>query len=124
VVGAATGDTVKAFHALSTSMQAKREFRDRDPTQVAVLDALVGRREEGMTVFELRSRVDADIDELEASLSALKSEGLITAESTDDQTLIRPAEHVVAADAEPEDDADDAGGRESFLGWLRRKLGL
>ena len=46
-------------------MRAKREYRDRDETEVAVLDALADRKDEGMTVFELRSRVDVDIDELE-----------------------------------------------------------
>ena len=40
-------------------MQAKGEYRDREETQVAVLDALVDRTEEGMTVFELRA--DADV---------------------------------------------------------------
>ncbi|WP_188980355.1 DUF6432 family protein [Halocalculus aciditolerans] len=100
-------------------MQAKRQYRDRDTTEVAVLDALVDRREEGMTVFELRSRVDADIDDLEESLSALKSDGLITAESNGEETLIRPADRVVAEDVTAPD-----GGEESVIAWLRRKLGL
>ena len=43
-------------------MQAKREYRDRDDTEVAVLDALVDRTEEGMTVFELRTDVEVDIE--------------------------------------------------------------
>ena len=41
-------------------MRAKPEFRDRDDTEVAVLDALADRRDEGMTVFELRSEVDVE----------------------------------------------------------------
>jgi aminomethyltransferase len=58
-------------------MRAKRAFRDRDDDQVAVLDALVDRGEEGMTVLELRAAVDADIEAIETALSALKRDGLI-----------------------------------------------
>ena len=61
-------------------MQAKREYRDRDETEVTVLDALVDRHEEGMTVLELRSHADAEIDRLEAALGELKEEGLIDVE--------------------------------------------
>ncbi|MEF8883229.1 MAG: DUF6432 family protein, partial [Halapricum sp.] len=50
-------------------MQAKPEYRDRDDTEVAVLDALADRGEDGMTVFELRSHVDLDIDDLESALA-------------------------------------------------------
>ena len=65
-------------------MQAKGEYRDREETQVAVLDALVDRTEEGMTVFELRADADVDIDDLEAALADLKQAGLITVENDDD----------------------------------------
>jgi len=53
-------------------MRVKPAYRDRDETEVAVLDALADRREEGMTVFEIRSRVDVDIDRLEDALAELK----------------------------------------------------
>ncbi|RXK46305.1 DUF6432 family protein [Halorientalis pallida] len=76
-------------------MRAKREYRDRDETQVAVLDALADRRDDGMTVFELRSRVDADIDELETALADLKSDGLIEARDEDDRTVILPEDHAI-----------------------------
>mgnify|MGYP000654589805 CR=1 FL=1 len=83
-------------------MQAKREYRRREQTEVEVLDALVDRREEGMTVLDLRAQVDADIDGLEAALGSLKTDGLIEAESTGERTLIKPAERVVP-DGEPRD---------------------
>ncbi|AQL42376.1 MarR family transcriptional regulator [Halorientalis sp. IM1011] len=76
-------------------MRAKREYRDRDETQVAVLDALADRRDDGMTVFELRSRVDADIDELESALADLKADGLIEATEEDERTVILPEDHVI-----------------------------
>jgi DNA-binding IclR family transcriptional regulator len=76
-------------------MRAKREYRDRDETQVAVLDALADRRDDGMTVFELRSRVDADIDELETALSDLKADGLIEATEEDERTVILPENHAI-----------------------------
>jgi len=76
-------------------MQAKREYRDRDGTQVAVLDALVDRHEEGMTVFELRSHTDVDIDGIEAALAELKSAGLIAVEKESGTTRIYPDDRVV-----------------------------
>lgn len=82
-------------------MRARREFRGRDETQVAVLDALVDRNDEGMTVFELRAHVDAGIDDLEAALSELKADDLITAEEKGNRTVITVDERVVP-DSEPE----------------------
>jgi DNA-binding transcriptional ArsR family regulator len=76
-------------------MKAKREYRDRDETQVAVLDALADRREEGMTVFELRSHVDVDIDHLEEALAELKAAGLIEATEDDERTVIVPEDHAI-----------------------------
>lgn len=84
-------------------MQAKREYRKRDETEVAVLDALVDRREEGMTVLELRSHVDADIDRLETALGSLKDDDLIEADSRGNRTVIRPDERVVP-EREPADE--------------------
>jgi len=76
-------------------MKAKREFRDREKVEVAVLDALVDRSEDGMTVFEIRSRVEADIDELETALASLKEDELIEANEGDHRTLITPADRVI-----------------------------
>lgn len=76
-------------------MQAKREFRDREDTEVAVLDALVDRTDEGMTVFELRSGVDVSIDELERALASLKTDELIHVENEDEPMRIFPADQVV-----------------------------
>ena len=85
-------------------MKAKREYRDRETVEVAVLDALVDRGEEGMTVFEIRSQVDADIDELETALGGLKDDGLIHATSKDQRTLITPDDRVIPdPDEEPEE---------------------
>jgi predicted transcriptional regulator len=97
-------------------MQAKREYRDRDETEVAVLDALVDRSQDGMTVFELRSRVEADIDTLEDALSSLKDEGLIDAEENGDRTVFTADKRVY-----PENGESTA---ESWFDAIRRKIGL
>ena len=97
-------------------MRAKPEHRDRNETQVAVLDALADRREEGMTVFELRSRVDADIDHLEEALADLKGDDLIEVSNESDRTVIVPDDDVIG----PTDPDDD----ESLLDALRRRLPL
>lgn len=85
-------------------MRAKQEYRDRDDTQVAVLDALAGRPDEGMTVFELRTRVDVDIDSLEDALADLKADDLIEVDDANERTVIVPDEDVVGPggdDGEP-----------------------
>ncbi len=102
-------------------MQAKGEYRDRKDTQVAVLDALVERTEEGMTVFELRSEADVDIDDLEAALADLKQAGLITVENDDDEPMhIYPDDRVVP---DPEADGGDDGER-SLFERVRDRLGV
>jgi hypothetical protein len=83
-------------------MRAKREYRNRDDTEVAVLDALVERAGEGTTVFELRTRVEVEIDALEDALASLKADDLITTERSDGRLVIRPEEKVV-----PEADEND-----------------
>lgn len=99
-------------------MRVPPEFRDRDETEVAVLDALVGRAEDGMTVLELRSGVDATIDEVEQALSALKTAGLIDVQQADGQVLIYPSDRVVPG---PNDHVDDDPG---LFDAIRDKLGL
>ena len=81
-------------------MQPKREYRDRGATEVAVLDALVDRNEEGMSVFELRARADVEIDELEAALASLKEDDLISATRRGGRTVITVDDRVVP-DGEP-----------------------
>jgi DNA-binding transcriptional ArsR family regulator len=98
-------------------MAAKREFRDRADPEVAVLDALVDRGREGMTVLELRAAVDADIDRIETALSALKEDGLIEAESEGDRVLIYPADRVVP-------DPDATTDERSMIDALRDRIGL
>ncbi|WP_226042535.1 DUF6432 family protein [Natrinema sp. DC36] len=96
-------------------MRAKREYRNREGTEVAVLDALVDRTEDGMTVFELRAAVEVDIDELEDALSTLKADDLIVVESGS-ETVIKPAERVVPDQSAGEDDEQSIGE------WLRERL--
>jgi hypothetical protein len=95
-------------------MQAKREYRDREETEVAVLDALADRAEEGMTVFELRSEVDVDIDRLEEALAELKADDLIDVEDSGNRTVILPDADIVG----PTDHSEDPGLVEA----LRRRL--
>ncbi|QSX00338.1 DUF6432 family protein [Haloterrigena alkaliphila] len=97
-------------------MRAKREYRDRAETEVAVLDALVDRTEEGMSVFELRAAVEVDIDELEDALSTLKDDGLIVVESGGSDTVIKPDDRVIPE--APTDEPDD----QSIVDWLRERL--
>ncbi|AEH38092.1 DUF6432 family protein [Halopiger xanaduensis] len=97
-------------------MRAKREFRDREGTEVAVLDELVDRADDGMTVFELRAAVETDIDDLEEALSTLKDDNLIVVEKNAGETVIKPDERVVP-DA-PADEGDD----QSISEWLRDRL--
>jgi DNA-binding transcriptional ArsR family regulator len=95
-------------------MPVRPAYRDRDGTQVAVLDALAARGDDGMTVLELRGRVDADIDDIEAALSDLKEDGLIVVEQDDERTLLKAADRVTTAEpSEPE---------QSFFEWLRDRL--
>lgn len=98
-------------------MKAKREYRDRDETQVAVLDALVGRHEEGMSVLELRSHTSVDIDRIEEALAELKSDDLIEVDREGERTLIRPKERVLP---EPGEDTAD----HSFVDRILDRLGL
>ena len=84
-------------------MRAKPEYRDRDDTEVAVLDALADRRDEGMTVFELRSRTEENIDRIEDALAALKADGLIEVEDNGEPIVHPPGEGVVG-EAKPDED--------------------
>jgi DNA-binding transcriptional ArsR family regulator len=99
-------------------MKAKREFRDRGEVEVAVLDALVDRGGDGMTVFELRAAVDVDIDTLETALSELKADALISVERDDGRTVVLTDDRVVPDPTEmPDDD-------EGLLDAIRDRLGL
>ena len=97
-------------------MKAKPEYRNRARTEVAVLDTLVDRAEEGMTVFELRAAVEVDIDELETALSTLKEDGLIVVESGGNQTVIKPDERVVPDRPTADEETQSIGD------WLRDRL--
>lgn len=99
-------------------MPANPEYRARDDVEVAVLDALVERVDEGMSVLEIRAAVDADIDAIEAALAALKDDELIRVDRRGRRTRIHPADRVVPDPSEsPPDDAD-------WLGAIRERLGL
>jgi len=99
-------------------MGANSEYRDRPAVEVNVLDALVERADDGMTVLELRAVVDSDIDEIEQALSTLKDDGLISVDQTGGTVRIHPKDHVIATD--PTLDTDD----QTFLDAVREKLGL
>jgi hypothetical protein len=76
-------------------MRAKPEYRDRDETEVAVLDALAERNGDGMTVLAIRTAVDADIDRLADALENLKSDALIEVSRENGRTIITVEEHVI-----------------------------
>lgn len=99
-------------------MRARRDFRNRRDIEVAVLDALVDHVENGMTVFELRAAVDADIDALEGALADLKSDGLISVERADERVVILPDERVVP---DPGEELDED---RNFVDVVREKFGL
>lgn len=99
-------------------MAAKPEYRDRPDVEVAVLDALVDRGGEGMTVLELRAAVDADIDAIEEALSELKADSLITVEN-EEQVRVYPHDRVV-----PDTDAVEENHSGSFVDVIRDRLGL
>lgn len=99
-------------------MQAKSEYRDRPKPEVSVLDALVERSGEGMTVLELRAAVDEDIDTIEQALADLKSDDLIVVEHNRERMVITPADEVIPDPGEvPDDDL-------SLLEAIRGRLGL
>lgn len=99
-------------------MRARREFRDRRDVEVEVLDALVDRADEGMTVFEVRAAVDTDIDDIEAALASLKEDRLISVENGEDRVVILVDDRVV-----PDPDAD-RHEEQGFLDAVRERLGL
>ena len=99
-------------------MAAKPEYRDRPDVEVAVLDALVDRGDEGMTVLELRAAVDADIDAIEDALSALKEDSLITVE-TEDRVRVYAHDRVV-----PDPEAADEDPADGLVDVIRDRLGL
>ncbi len=97
-------------------MRVKREYRDRAGTEVAVLDALVDRADDGMTVFELRAAVEAEIDDLEEALSTLKADGLIVVDSDGSETVIKPDDQVVP------DEPLDVDDEETIGDWIRDRF--
>lgn len=99
-------------------MKARPEFRDRAEVDVTVLDALVGRADDGMTVLELRAHVDADIDEIEDALSNLKADGLIDVNDEGGTLRIYPADRVVP------DPTEQPETERSVVDSIRDRLGL
>lgn len=87
-------------------MRAKPTYRDRDDTDVEVLDALADRQQDGMTVFELRAEVEEDIDTLEDALADLKDDGLIEVDEEGERMVILPQDHVVGPENADEKEAD------------------
>lgn len=96
-------------------MRASRDLRDRGAVQSAVIDALVDRGDEGMTVLELRAAVDADIESIETALSTLKEDDLIDVATDGGDTVIRPDDRVMPA-------PDEEPSKPSLVDWLRGQL--
>ena len=99
-------------------MAVKPGYRDRDEVEVEVLGALTARADDGMTVFEVRAAVDADIDRLEVALADLKSADLIRTEQEADHVVIYPADRVLA---DPTDADDSSTG---IVDSIRDRLGF
>jgi hypothetical protein len=97
-------------------MRAKPEYRDRDDTEVAVLDVLAERDDNGMTVLAIRAEVDADIDSLETALGNLKGDDLIQVRRQNGRTVITVEDEVIGPD---ETDTD-----EDFFEQIRRRFSL
>lgn len=101
-------------------MGPRHRYRDRDDVEVEILDALVDRHEAGMTVFELRTRVDVDIETLEPALNNLRDDGLITIDYGEDRSVIRPEDRVVPS--QRREGVEDGFGQ-SLLRRIRDLLG-
>lgn len=80
-----------------------------------ILEALIERTEDGMTLFEIRNQVEADIDAIEASLERLKARDLIETDVSEDRVTIRPAPGATGAI-----EVGDDGG--SVLERIRERL--
>lgn len=100
-------------------MTANVDYTDRDELDTAILDALIDRSEDGMTIFELRTHVEVDINELEAALQALHEDGLIVIDSAargPNTTVIKPAPAV----SPPPDDEPSETLFDKLRQWLGR----
>jgi DNA-binding transcriptional ArsR family regulator len=97
-------------------MRARKEYRDRDETEVAVLDALADRTETGTTVFDLRALVEEDIDTLEAALAELNEDGLIEVTEKNGRTMIFAKDHAIGNGTTPDD------GDTDFFEEIRRRF--
>lgn len=92
--------------------------REESPNGIesTVIDALTERAEEGMTIFELRHQVTADIDTIEEALESLKADGLIETDHSGTRVVIRPSDTALKAAQGTED--------ESILDRFRERLPL
>lgn len=100
-------------------MSLPSKYQERPAVEVAILNALIDRGNEGMTVLELRAAVDADIDAIETALPRLKADGLIMTINDGGTVRIQPADHVIP-DPDPDGEADGI----SMIDRLREKLGF
>lgn len=82
----------------------------------SILKALADRKAEGMTIFELRHEVAADIDTIETTLEYLKTHDHITIKEVDGRLVIRPTAHGLAMIEESETNG--------MLSKLRERLPL
>lgn len=63
-----------------------------DELEAHIVRALRGRAEEGMTIFELRNQVPADIDRIEGALAELNNRNIIECDTGGDRVIVRPTD--------------------------------
>lgn len=97
-------------------MQVKQQYLNRDDREVDVLEALAERTDEGMTVFEIRTRVNLDIDQLETVLANLNRDNLIETIDEENRTRVLVVEDVLEQTTQNEN--------ESFVDRIREKFSL
>lgn len=77
---------------------ARGRDKHRKEVEAAILDTLIEGPDAGMTIFEIRSHVDFDIEALEPALAQLRDRGKITIEYGEDRSVIRVKENAITPD--------------------------
>lgn len=66
--------------------------RSRSEVDRVILAVLLEHPDQGLTIFELRNQVTADIDSIQSSLTTLDRDGLIECDEQGERLVIRPTE--------------------------------
>lgn len=96
-------------------MASRSSYESRDEVEVQILDALIERAETGMTIFELRTAVDVDIETLEPALNNLRSDNLISIDYSEERSLIHPVDRIIPDDTNQSNEVDDSW-------WIFRRI--